>query len=225
MVETKNHLFIHLQKCAGSHISSLIEQNFDVKAVGDVHGTITPEEKNKTIVGCIRNPLSYYVSLWAYNISQLHGIGKKILRSYEDKGYLFEDSASVSNFQDFLKFLLTDAKLTGTDFCTDTSVMRKYNIGHLTYRFFLLYNCLDFILLKNPKKNLLADVFIRSEKLEEDFNKIFDTDIKKTTNFNKSEHLHYVKYYNTELINLVYEKDMYIFKKFSYEIPTINSLY
>ena len=218
MVKTKDHVFIHLQKCAGEHISAFMKKKLGGERIGATHSTILPSEKNKIIVGNIRNPLTYYVSAWAYSCPELKGgLGKTFVRHYPDKKHLFDDGHSVENFQTWLKLMLTDANF-GKGNSIDTAAMRRYDIGILTYRFFLLYNALDFSLLKEPDKNVLVDHFIRVESLEEDFDRIFGTNINEERHYKsgKSKHLPCNEYYNESLMDLVYRKDRYIFDKFNY---------
>ena len=65
----------------------------------------------------------------------------------------------------------------------------------------------------------MVDYFIRAENLEEDFDKIFNTNINDAIHYRSGvgNHLPYKDYYNKDLMDLVYQKDNYIFKKFNYK--------
>ena len=215
MIETENYLFIHLPKCGGSCISNLMEKYLNGKKVGTQHKTINAIEKKnsqKIIIGCCRNPLSWYVSLWSFG--KKGAFGKDFIRKYSNKDYLYSDTTNVKYFREWLRFVLME--LDTNLFHADANCMKKHNIGILTYRFFKMYNNMNFSNLKYPKKKGLVDHFILTESIESDFNKIFGTKICGTKKINKSNHLHYMKYYTPELLRLVYAKDFYIFKKFDY---------
>ncbi len=68
---TKHLIYLELQKTGGSHIRRLLEHYADGVAVGK-HNRLQDNPDNKAVIGSIRNPWDWYVSLWAYGAS---GIG------------------------------------------------------------------------------------------------------------------------------------------------------
>ena len=65
MIVGNNYTYIHLPKCGGNSIIKTIEKYYNGKR-GIVHSRLTEKPNNKKIIGSIRNPLSWYVSLWAF---------------------------------------------------------------------------------------------------------------------------------------------------------------
>lgn len=94
--------------------------------------------------------------------------------------------------------------------------MARYSIGQMTYSFFVLYNYENYELLDNIEENPIVDIFIKQETLGSDmkqlgFNYTCGEDVARI-----DEHREYHEYYNKELKDLVYERDIYIFRKFNY---------
>ena len=75
-------LFLELQKTGGSHIRRLLKLYTD----GDVQGKHNRllDTPDRAVIGTIRNPWDWYVSLWAYGVG-----GKGALRPRVEKGVDF----------------------------------------------------------------------------------------------------------------------------------------
>lgn len=58
-------IFLQLQKTACSHIESILKSCVPGKTIGK-HGPLTFDAGGRRIVGSIRNPFDWYVSLWSY---------------------------------------------------------------------------------------------------------------------------------------------------------------
>lgn len=65
---TKDLIYLELQKTGGSHIRRLLKQYADGVADGK-HNRLLDNPGNKAVIGSIRNPWDWYVSLWAYGAS------------------------------------------------------------------------------------------------------------------------------------------------------------
>lgn len=63
--------------------------------------------KGTIIIGNIRNPYAYYVSLWAMGCREESYLYKYIKQHYSDKIYLYEDVNNIENFQTWLREILT----------------------------------------------------------------------------------------------------------------------
>lgn len=61
-------IFMELQKTGGSHIRRLLKQYTD-GAVEGKHNRLSMKPDGKTIIGSIRNPWDWYVSLWAFGVA------------------------------------------------------------------------------------------------------------------------------------------------------------
>lgn len=77
-------LYLELQKTGGSHICRLLEQYIDGTIV-EKHNKLGEMDNNRLIVGSIRNPWDWYVSLWAFGSG-----GRGALRYRTTKGVDFE---------------------------------------------------------------------------------------------------------------------------------------
>jgi hypothetical protein len=216
-------IFCHLEKCAGVYIGKILEQT--EKKTGrkymwlghelsvDTQNNIKNISRNKNmiIVGNIRNPYTFYVSLWAFSCTYKKAHYSLIASKYPQYLYLYKDPYNIQNFRKWLKLMLT-GEFKNEDFA---KYMIEHNVGLLTSRFFELYNQNDFSLLHNTEINPMVEHFIRLEHLKQDLAKInlpYESQVR-----NKSKHYHYSQYYGNEEMELVYKLDNYIFKKFGYE--------
>lgn len=204
--------FIHLHKCGGSFLNSIFRKLND-KYVILGHYTLSLQDKgDDKVIGIIRNPFEWYVSLWSSGCALGNGLYFKT--EYPDKLYLYNDSKNIDNFREWLKFILTEY-----DGSFDPLEDReKYNIGILTQRFFSLYNDNNYTLLEKIDENPIVDHFIRNESIIENVNNYLNLnlDINDYEKKNVSKHLSYDKYYDNDTIKLITEKDRYIFDKFDY---------
>lgn len=209
-------IFCHLEKCAGTFIGrmlKLLQKRTGRKYmwVGhDINDSTRKIMGNMMVLGNIRNPYSYYVSLWAFSGIHKKGHYDIIASKFPEHLYLYSDPYNIPNFRKWLKLMVTG--LLQEDFAKH---MVKYNIGLLTSRFFELYNDCDFSLLNNVDVNPMVHYFIRLENLKEDLNKINLPYVHHISN--RSQHHHYSLYYGEEERDLVYKLDNYIFKKFGYQ--------
>lgn len=77
-------VYLELQKTGGSHICRLLEQYVGGRPEGK-HNRLTAEFSKRYVVGSIRNPWDWYVSLWAYGIG-----GQGAVRSRTGEGVDFD---------------------------------------------------------------------------------------------------------------------------------------
>lgn len=223
-------IFCHLEKCAGVYIGRILQlaEKQNGRKYMWVGHTLTDDmtknikniaiTKNMIIMGNIRNPYTFYVSLWAFSCIHKKGHYNLIRNKYPQYLYLYSDPYNVQNFRKWLKLMLTGA-FKDEDFA---KYMTNHNIGLITSRFFELYNQSDFSLLENIEANPIVNHFLRLEHLKHDLAKVdlpYETQVR-----NKSKHHHYSAYYGKEEMDLVYELDNYIFKKFGYEKEIRNHL-
>lgn len=217
-LKKKPIMFCHLEKCAGTFIGQTLKTREEKEKkhfmwVGhDIDDSIRTIMPNMFVVGNIRNPFSFYVSLWAFSGIHKKGHYDLFKTKYPQYLYLYSDSYNIANFRKWLRLML----LTEKDFLNEgfARYMKQHNVGLLTSRFFELYNNADFTYLSNVTANPLVNHFIRVEHLKEDLKKI---DLPYTNRItNKSKHHHFSAYYGEEEKALVYKLDNYIFKKFNY---------
>lgn len=81
-------VFIHLQKTAGVHISQTLSKLVDGEKIKE-HPQLPEHLRSRYIIGSIRNPWDWYVSLWAYGCggkgSVQHNLVHRFSRRQLDK--------------------------------------------------------------------------------------------------------------------------------------------
>jgi len=75
MLFTDKLAYLELQKTGGSHVRVLLQQLFGAKVSGKHNRPDSEDLEGKLVIGSIRNPWDWYVSLWAYGVG-----GKGALR-------------------------------------------------------------------------------------------------------------------------------------------------
>jgi len=74
-------IFVELQKTASSHIKKILLELFDGESVGKHN--IVPHEllaNGSTVIGSIRNPWDWYVSLWAFGCGGRGSVFRRVTR-------------------------------------------------------------------------------------------------------------------------------------------------
>lgn len=111
----KDIVFCHLEKCAGTYIAKMLE--LWKKKTGknyywlghNVDGRAIKQMQNVLICGNIRNPYSYYVSLWAFSGIHKKGHYQLFASKYPQYLYLYKDSNNIQHFRKWLKLMLSPA--------------------------------------------------------------------------------------------------------------------
>lgn len=90
-------IYLQMHKTGCTHITKLLDLCVGGKEVG-LHNTLENYETDKFILGSVRNPWDWYVSLWAFGCSQRGGIYKSLVKK---------------NYLRAFKNILTDFDFTG----------------------------------------------------------------------------------------------------------------
>ncbi len=234
MLATDKFVFGHLPRSGGTFISDVIKKFFPTAHEIGHHlpRELLPREyTHLPMLGTIRNPWEFYVSLYFYVWPKY---ATSILASWmSDNGILdFRDSVrnllnlGVNNERlDVLIDMLPDqvdyayAKRNIPN--TSKETMRKVRgtgIGYYTFRFNHIFG------------NTENVFFCRVESLRQDLVSFFDT-IGAATNelrdyvlqsdkVNSSNHHHYSTYYTPELAELVLVRESDLIKRFGYAFET-----
>ncbi len=80
MFVSEKLVFLQMQKCAGTHIAALLERHIGGERRGK-HSPLAVPAPEKLVVGSIRNPWDWYVSLWAYGCSDRGGVQGRLKKS------------------------------------------------------------------------------------------------------------------------------------------------
>lgn len=66
MIVNHRLIYIQMQKTGCTSIEKILENLVDAKPQGPKHGRLTFDPGDRLVFGSVRNPWSWYVSLWAY---------------------------------------------------------------------------------------------------------------------------------------------------------------
>jgi len=153
-----NIIYLQMQKTGCTHITYLLS-NIVGGREKDKHSWLTRYDYNKYIIGSIRNPWDWYVSLWAFGCLGKGGEVKKLTKldllysilyfdifellnelkkPKEMWKKLYKDPYDVNNFQDWLKQIYNSER--------KIDLKEKYrkhlvsdHIGFMTHRYCMLY--------------------------------------------------------------------------------------
>jgi hypothetical protein len=161
-------IYLHLQKTGGTHVTKILSRYIPCeKSKQLMHGSL-PEnyiQNSKYVVGSIRNPWDWYVSLWAYGCarrgsftkklttrkygryisrlgsapaSALRGIWSERSKPVRQWAALYQDSKDPGLFREWLRLLLSPERKydIGPEYAC--SMLSTY-AGAMTYRYIGIY--------------------------------------------------------------------------------------
>ncbi len=70
-------VYLELQKSASTLIGSILMNLFDAKKILPTHGLLPDDCRSKFVVGSVRNPWAYYVSLWSFGCEGNGGMRRR----------------------------------------------------------------------------------------------------------------------------------------------------
>ena len=200
MIIGKDYIFIHLHKCGGTQVSNVLEKHYEGVFLKGKHSKLTLEEfklykaNGFKIVGAIRNPYAWYVSLWAFVCSGKGALLNSIKSINKNIMELYNNNNSVSNFGKWLKF-----------------VMNKYH--HDNKEGLLTKQLKDMYYINGE---LIVDSFLHTESLSDDLCEILGEKDGVREQMEErvfsSVHMPYERYYTPELKQLVEKKDAFTFQ-------------
>ena len=197
MIIGNDYIFIHLHKCGGTQVSNVLKMHYKGTSLKGKHSTLTLEEfqtfKNKgyKIIGVLRNPYAWYVSLFAFGCNERGAFFQDIKNNVPHILNLYTDCNNANNFEKWLKFITKDN-----------------GEGLLTKRIKEMYYI---------DGELIVDSFLRTESLSDDLCHIFGEKVGVRENMKErafsSVHMPYEQYYTFELKQLVKKKDHFAFQQ------------
>jgi len=206
MYTTNKYVFIHMNKTGGVFVKDYLIKYMDAKVYKYKHSPIRMLEQkhhNKTKIGVIRNPFSWYVSYYTYLTKN------KVLTTMDFPQFLFTYTQHPRALLDFM----------------GRKIRRKYEnlypprtklpIGSWTFHFI---NYFSYDANRIFKEEILApvdpsnlDVLMRTETLKEDMIKVFGEEhresIMNLPKKNVSNAKPYQEYYTPELRSFVEQRD------------------
>jgi hypothetical protein len=221
MIVGTNYTYIHLPKCGGTSITKILEKYYSGNK-GVIHSKLTTKPNDKKIIGSIRNPLDWYVSLWAYGCSDKGYFNGLLRMTHPDTDKLYNDFNNIDNFKKWLNIVFNLKSPQFHQCEIYPNKMAEHNVGPMTSRFITFYQLNDWSVLGDINKDNLVDYYIRQENMNKDIKEIMLSITNKNSVFeniqlNSSQHKHFSEYYDEETLKLVSTKDKYIYNKFKYE--------
>ena len=107
MLKTKDWIYLDLEKTGGTFLTKKLVEIFSKNKFEKI-GKHTPQKSIENIpkIITIRDPNSYYFSLWTYGLEKKGNFYKKIKRIYPNKEDLFFAKKTKDSFSYFLDFAL-----------------------------------------------------------------------------------------------------------------------
>lgn len=218
MIVTDTFIFLHLQKCGGSFIRDFMLENIPtsvkINPQHDGYNTIKPNDLDKPVIGIIRNPWDWYVSVYHYHLPS--------------KGSFMSPLIQGKTFKEFLKLFLT--KNTGVVHNLDFNWMGRMNLGPFTYRVVRTFNetSLNLESINSANFNKVTIIKMEGDLVSNFIKGLSDNNItlskeiehklrsKAKVNTSNRDN-DYRKYYDNETRELVAEKDEVLVELFKYK--------
>ena len=120
MFVTDRFVYVHMQKTGGTRIREILSELTDGRGVGRQHGFLDAKP-NKLVFGSIRDPLAWYVSLWAFGCEGRGGLLSRLSAYWQ---YLYANVEDVDLFREFR----ADSQYccqSSHDYCPDSGLERR----------------------------------------------------------------------------------------------------
>lgn len=161
MIVTDNLIYLQMRKTGCTHIASLLLNTVGGKRLGK-HKRLTNYDTSKLVVGSVRNPWIWYVSLWAYGCSGRGGLRNRLTKRNYRKSrdnfvglkfgealaelkkpvaewkYTYQDSERADIFREWLKLLHTPKRQKDMGEGYASSSISDF-AGMMTYRYCKFY--------------------------------------------------------------------------------------
>lgn len=233
MIYNRLYRLYHIEKCGGSFINNLLVKYLSGNSNGGhckykknhLDYKIHADVKKPFIIGLIRNPYDFYLSLWSFSCQKKGDFYNHHIRSRPQAISLYDDPYNYNNFRIWVREIL---ELNENIKKRDLSKQSEYGIGLLTIEFIWSYLENDYQkALSNVTYNGDCDYFLKIENWKEDVIPLFQKiginigdrlreKILKLKPINTSNHDDISKYYDQETKDLIRKREWYIFEKFNY---------
>jgi hypothetical protein len=236
MIVSDKFVFVHLPRTGGTFVTEVIKKFFpSAREIGrHLPRELLPRElSHLPILGTIRNPWEFYVSLYHYILPK--PAANTFVSWMTDAGSLdFEGSVrnllnlGVNNerIDALIELLPDEVDYSQTQIPNvskgDMSKVRGSGLAYLTYRFDQMFGNADdvfFCRLETLNRDLVTffeQIGLASDELRDH--------VLALTKKNASEHFHYSTYYSPELEELVSIRDRPLIEKFGYVFEEASSV-
>jgi len=103
MIEADNLIYLQMQKTGCTRIAEIITDLCGGKPVGRKHGTLIAKP-DKLVIGSIRNPWAWYVSLWAFGCEGKGMIRERLTR-YRN---VYTEAEDIDAFRQWLTIVYAE---------------------------------------------------------------------------------------------------------------------
>jgi hypothetical protein len=228
MITTERFVFLHLHKSGGTFVNECLVRFLpDARHVGYhlPRSMIPPESAHLPVLGFVRNPWSYYVSWYFFQLDRPHP--NFLFRILSDEGRL-DFNATVRNMLDLgagsirldlvLRALPKTYSNQGLNLpAPQLAPIRNTRIGFYTYLYRYLYSGagLPVILgrLEALRESLLPMLASVGQVVSDDVRRFVDDEAPR----NSSNHTSYAGYYTPEVRDLVAERDAEVIARHGYQ--------
>ena len=236
MIVTDKFVFVHLPRTGGTFVSEVIRKFFpSAHEIGHhLPRELLPREySHLPVLGTIRNPWEFYVSLYHYILPR--GAASTFVSWMSENGTLdFEGSirnllnlgVNDERIDVLIEMLPEHVDYSRTQIpnvSKDTMrQVRGTGVAYFTFRFNQMFGVADdvfFCRLETLNQDLVAFFEGIGAATDELRDYVLHSDKK-----NISEHLHYSTYYTPELAELVSMRDHPVIKRFGYVFEQASSI-
>lgn len=224
-MSSKDLVFVHLHKSGGSFIKKALRLNQpdDFKKLGyHTPSKFIPHDlKNLPVVGCVRNPMAYYISFFTFQSRMLRK--NFVWKTFSNNGSL--------NALETIKRMASPTTEMFDKMIDLAPIIRRDKGGvNLSKECVEELSSLSGGFYTRMFKRLYGDIpsyYIRTENIPEDMKSCLNSigvpvsqELEKILNENKpinnTTHKSYQDIYDDELIQMITENDQYLIEKFNY---------
>lgn len=195
-------VYLQMQKTGGTRIAEILSEVVGGEQVNPKHTSIA--NPDRPVIGSIRSPWAWYVSLWAFGCQGEGGYRTSLLESYPELEHLYSDVENTVYFREWL---------------------RVAN-GVMNIRYWQMYREDGSLVDAWVRLKFLAHDLIEAlEAVGVELSKKQCRDIRKMSNVktNTSYHLPYLDYYDKESWQLVWNTHEDIVYRHGYSQERLGS--
>ena len=237
MIVTDKFVFVHLPRTGGTFVCEVIRKFFpSAHEIGHhlPRELLPGEYSHLPILGTVRNPWEFYVSLYHYALPR---VAASILVSWMSENGRLGFIGSIRNVLNLgvnnerldvlIEMLPEQVDYSRTQIPNiskdSTRRVRGTGVGYYTFRFNEMFGNADEVFICRTE-TLKQDLLAFFEKIGAVTDEIRDY-VLRSDKKNSSEHLHYSTYYTPELAELVSLRERPLIERFDYVFEQATSVH
>jgi hypothetical protein len=231
MITTERFVFLHLHKSGGTFVNECLVRFLpDARHIGYhlPRSMIPPDAANLPVLGFVRNPWSYYVSWYFFQLERPHP--NFLFRILSDEGRL-DFNATVRNMLDLgagsvrLDLLLRALPKTFSNQglnlpAPQLAPIRDTRLGFYTYLYQYLYSGAGIPVVIGRLEALRETLLPMLESVGQPSSDEMRRYVEDEAPRNSSNHASYADYYSAEVRDLVAERDAEVIARHGYSFGT-----